>query len=310
MTENTMNLRIITWGLLSFLFTSFAIADNAPNPPPAPTAAAENKAADAKSKESKPTATKAATKEEHHVHWSYADGPGSPEKWGSIDKANVACAAGKTQSPININTDRVLKVELPTLEFSYKPSPLSIIDNGHTVMVKYGEGSNLLVDGRQYRLLQFHFHKPSEEAINGERTDMVVHLVHQHFDGSLAVVGVLMSTKPSISGKKTVFGGSDAPKENALISTLWSNVPLIKNQMSDLTLTIDANQLLPADKGYFTFMGSLTTPPCSENVLWMVMKNPIYVSSAQVKNFENLYPMNARPLQARGDRVIKESNTK
>jgi len=305
-----MNPKLALLGSLVLFFSASSYADNPPSPPSASiTSPAENKSADAKKSVPKTTASKSSAVDDHKVHWSYVDGAGSPEKWGSLDKANVACSAGKTQSPININSDRILKVDLPSLEFLYKPSPLSIIDNGHTVMVKYGEGSNLIVDGRQYRLLQFHFHKPSEEAINGERTDMVVHLVHQHFDGSLAVVGVLMSTKPPSTGKK-MFSSGDSPKENTLISTLWSNVPLIKNQMSDLALTIDANQLLPADRGYFTFMGSLTTPPCTENVLWIVMKNPIYVSTAQVKNFENLYPMNARPLQARGDRVIKESNTR
>jgi carbonic anhydrase len=204
--------------------------------------------------------------------------------------------------------DRAIKAELPPLEFLYRASPLSIVDNGHTVMVKYGEGSNLLVDGRQYRLVQFHFHKPSEEAINGERTDMVVHLVHQHYDGSLAVVGVLMTTKPSATARKSWFG-SESTKENPLINTLWNNIPLVKERVDSPGVIIDVNQLLPGDKTYFTYMGSLTTPPCSENVLWFVMKNPIYVSEAQVKNFDRLYPMNARPLQPKGDRVIKEAMT-
>jgi carbonic anhydrase len=268
---------------------------------------AEAKAADAKPKVAK-AASKPAEKAEHDVHWSYFDGPGGPDNWGSLDKANLACSTGKTQSPININVDRAIKAELPPLEFLYRASPLSIVDNGHTVMVKYGEGSNLLVDGRQYRLVQFHFHKPSEEAINGERTDMVVHLVHQHYDGSLAVVGVLMTTKPGASARKSWFG-SESNKENPLINTLWNNIPLIKERVDSPGVMIDVNQLLPADKSYFTYMGSLTTPPCSENVLWFVMKNPIYVSEAQVKNFDRLYPMNARPLQPKGDRVIKEAVT-
>ena len=272
---------------------------------------AETKAAEAKSSESKPkAATKAAAKPAEkpaaELHWSYVDGPAGPENWGSLDKANLACSNGKTQSPININVDRAIKVELPPLEFLYRASPLSIIDNGHTVMVKYGEGSNLLVDGRQYRLVQFHFHKPSEEAVNGERTDMVVHLVHQHYDGSLAVVGVLMSTKPAPTVRKSWFG-SESAKENPLINTLWNNIPLIKERLDSPGVMIDVNQLLPSDKTYYTYMGSLTTPPCSENVLWFVMKNPIYVSEAQVKNFDRLYPMNARPLQPKGDRVIKEA---
>ena len=274
---------------------------------PAGAAPGESKPAD------KPKATKAVAKSaekdahgSHDVHWSYIDGPGGPENWGNLSKANLACSTGKTQSPININVDRAVKAELPPLEFLYRPSPLSIVDNGHTVMVNYGEGSNLLVDGRQYRLVQFHFHKPSEEAINGERTDMVVHLVHQHFDGSLAVVGVLMNTKRLGSAKKSWFG-DDAGKDNPMIQTLWNNVPLVKGKTETPGVMIDVNQLLPADRSYFTYMGSLTTPPCSENVLWFVMKNPIYVSEEQVKNFDRIYPMNARPLQPKGDRLIKET---
>ena len=270
---------------------------------PAGAAPAEGKPAD-KPKSAK--AAKPADKDAHDVHWSYVDGPGGPENWGNLSKDNLACSKGKTQSPININIDRAVKAELAPLEFLYRPSPLSIVDNGHTVMVNYGEGSNLLVDGRQYRLVQFHFHKPSEEAINGERTDMVAHLVHQHHDGSLVVVGVLMSAKKPSSVKKSWFG-DEAVKENAMIQTLWNNVPLIKGKTEMPGVMIDVNHLLPADRSYFTYMGSLTTPPCSENVLWFVMKNPIYVSEEQVKNFDRIYPMNARPLQPKGDRLIKET---
>ena len=260
--------------------------------------------------ERKPKATKVAAKvvekDNHDVHWSYVDGPGGPENWGNLSKDNLVCLKGKTQSPININIDRAVKAELTPLEFLYRPSQLAIVDNGHTVQVNYGEGSNLIADGRQYRLVQFHFHKPSEEAINGERTDMVAHLVHQHHDGSLAVVGVLMTTKPPAANKK-YWWGSDEVKGNGLIQTLWNNVPLIKGKSEAPGVMIDVNQILPADKSYFTYMGSLNTPPCSENVLWFVMKNPIYVSEEQVKNFDRIYPMNARPLQPKGDRLVKET---
>jgi len=243
----------------------------------------------------------------HAVHWSYTDGPSGPENWGDLSGANLACSKGKTQSPININIDNAVKVDLPALEFVYRQSPLSIVDNGHTIMVNYGEGSNLMVDGRQYRLVQFHFHKPSEEAINGERMDMVVHLVHQRHDGSLAVVGVLMTTKPAPQ-RKSWWGSDDVKsKDNSLIQTLWNNIPLIKERVESPGVLIDANQLLPDEKTYFTYMGSLTTPPCSENVLWFVMKNPIVISEEQVKNFGRIYPMNARPLQPKGDRLVKEA---
>jgi carbonic anhydrase len=259
-----------------------------------------------KSKPAVKALAKTAEKEVHTHHWSYFDGPEGPENWGNLSKDNLACLKGKSQSPININVDRAVKVQLDPIEFIYRPSPLSIIDNGYTVMVNYGEGSNLMVDGRQYRLVQFHFHKPSEEAINGERTDMVAHLVHQHHEGSIAVVAVLMSTiKPATTRK--YWWGDDSIKENAFINTLWNNVPLVKGKTEIPGVMIDINQLLPADKNYFTYMGSLTEPPCTENVLWLVLKNPIYVSEEQVKNFDRMYPMNARPLQSKGDRLVKET---
>jgi carbonic anhydrase len=261
-----------------------------------------------KSNPAKLKASKDAAKLIESAHWSYIDGPTGPENWANLDKANLACSSGKMQSPININVDRALKTRLTPLEFLYRPSPLTIVDNGHTLMVKYGEGSNLLVDGRQYRLVQLHFHKPSEEAINGERTDMVVHMVHQHYDGSLAVVAVLMTTKMPDLERKSWFGSASV-EPNPLISTLWNNIPLVKEREESPGVIIDVNQLLPTSKDYFTYMGSLTTPPCTENVLWFVMKNPIYVSEDQVKNFDRLYPMNARPLQPKGDRVVKEAIT-
>lgn len=274
---------------------------------PAGAQVAEAKALDAKPKAVK-TAGKPAEKDAHHdVHWSYMDGPGGPENWGNLSKANLACSKGKTQSPININIDNAVKVDLPALEFAYRQSPLSIVDNGHTIMVNYGEGSNLMVDGRQFRLVQFHFHKPSEEAINGERMDMVVHLVHQHHDGGLAVVGVLMTTKRPATVRKSWWGDDSKPQDNPLIQTLWNNLPLVKERVESPGVMINVNQLLPEEKTYFTYMGSLTTPPCSENVLWFVMKNPILVSEEQVKNFGRIYPMNARPLQPKGDRLVKEA---
>ena len=266
--------------------------------------------------EAKPKTTGKAAKAEAKVeekgghgevmHWSYIDGPAGPENWANIDKANLACTKGKTQSPININLDNAVKVELDPLEFDYRPSQLAITDNGHTIVVKYGEGSNIFIEGRQYRLVQFHFHKPSEEAINGERMDMVVHLVHQHYDGSLAVVAVLLTTKMPAAARKYWWGSED-PKGNPLIQTLWNNIPIIKEQTDTPGNAINANQLLPQDRGYFTYMGSLTTPPCSENVRWFVLKTPVLVSEEQVKNFGRIYPMNARPLQPKGDRVIKET---
>jgi len=267
--------------------------------------------AEAKPKEAKAAAKPVEITLTEVVQWSYMDGPGGPENWGNLSKENLACMKGKSQSPININVDRAVKAEMAPLEFLYRPSPLSIVDNGYTVMVNYGEGSNVIAEGRQYRLVEFHFHKPSEEAINGERTDMVVHLVHQHHDGSFLEVSILMTTKPAVTNRKS-WWGNDEVKGNELFQTILNHVPLVKGRVEMPGVMIDANQLLlPADnRGYFTYMGSLSTPPCTENVLRYVMKTPIYVSEEQVKNFDRIYPMNARPLQPKGDRIVKESTSK
>lgn len=140
--------------------------------------------------------------------------------------------------------------------------------------------------------MQFHFHKPSEEKINGKAYDMVVHLVHQSKGGKLAVVGVLM----------------EAGKEQKLIRTLWTHLPLEQDKpvVRD-DVKIDPTQLIPPKPGYYTFLGSLTTPPCSEGVLWLVMKTPIQVSKEQLASFATVYKNNARPIQATNGRVIKES---
>jgi len=146
--------------------------------------------------------------------------------------------------------------------------------------------------GQQFQLVQFHFHRPSEERIDGKAYDMVVHLVHKSLEGKLAVVAVLLEK------------GSAQP----VVQSVWNNLPLEKNSELAARAPIDLNQLLPAARGYFTYMGSLTTPPCSEGVLWMVMKQPVTISPEQIGIFARLYPMNARPIQQAAGRLIKESN--
>jgi carbonic anhydrase len=146
--------------------------------------------------------------------------------------------------------------------------------------------------GRRFELLQFHFHRPSEERINGRQYDMVAHLVHKDAEGKLAVVAVLL----------------DRGAAQPVIQAVWNALPLEKNEAQAAPGTIDLNKLLPEDRRYYTYMGSLTTPPCSEGVLWMVMKTPVPVSPEQVDIFAHLYPMNARPVQRVAGRLIKESD--
>jgi carbonic anhydrase len=167
------------------------------------------------------------------------------------------------------------------------------VDNGHTVQVNYAAGSSIQVAGERYELKQFHFHKPSEERVNGRLYDMVAHLVHQSMDGRLAVVAVLFEA---------------GPFQNAFVRALWPHLPLeAGREIAPLEVKIDVNELLPAERTYYTFMGSLTTPPCSEGVLWLVLKNPVPITAEQVGVFGRLYALNARPVQPPHGRLIKES---
>ena len=224
-----------------------------------------------------------------HVHWGYA-GLGAPENWSKIKPGYATCSNGKRQSPIDIRGG--IKVDLEPIRFDYRPTQFRVIDNGHTVQVEVGEGSSITLTGRTYPLVQFHFHRPSEERINGKPFDMVMHFVHKDYDNSIAVVAVLMEK------------GSEHP----IIQTLWNYMPLeVGMDVAPPNVAIDLSRLLPASREYYTYMGSLTTPPCTENVLWMVMKNPVQVSPQQIGVFSRLYPNNARPVQPPNDRLIKES---
>ena len=223
-----------------------------------------------------------------HAHWDY-DGANGPAQWGKLDPAWGACDRGARQSPIDIQSG--IKVALDPIDFDYHPSHWTIVDNGHTVQVNFAPGNSIRVAGRQYDLVQMHFHRPSEEHVAGKTYDMVAHLVHRSADGKLAVVAVLI--EPGAA--------------NAIIDTLWANLPLERNDTLSPMVSIDPLQMLPEAREYWTYMGSLTTPPCTEGVLWLVMKTPKPWSADQIGVFARLYPMNARPVQAAGGRLIKES---
>jgi carbonic anhydrase len=227
--------------------------------------------------------------EHERVPWGY-DGKGAPQSWGELKPEFAACGEGKQQSPIDIQEGA--RLDLEPIKFDYRPAPLRIIDNGHTVQVNYAEGSSITVSGVRYDLKQFHFHKPSEERVNGKAYDMVVHLVHQSADGRLAVVAVLMEAGPP----------------NPFIASLWPSLPLEPGrEFSQPEVVVDLNNLLPDPRSYYAYMGSLTTPPCTEGVLWLVLKTPVSVASDQVGIFGKLYSMNARPVQPANGRLIKES---
>lgn len=221
-------------------------------------------------------------------HWSY-EGEEGPLAWGKLNPANIKCDLGERQSPIDIRDG--IKVELDTLNFDYKPSQFQVIDTGHTIQVNLSAGNYLNVSGKNFELNQLHFHRPSEERINGKGFEMVAHLVHKDRDAKLAVVAVLL----------------ELGEAHPVIQSIWNNLPLEKNELVKALKNIDLTQLLPKRHDYYTYMGSLTTPPCSEGVLWMVMKEPVQLSADQAAIFARLYPHNARPIQKTSGRIIKES---
>lgn len=223
------------------------------------------------------------------TEWSY-EGKEGPTNWGKLDSAYAACSIGHLQSPIDIEDAK--KSDLPALKFDYKAVPLNIINNGHSIQVNYAPGSTLTVGEKTYVLKQFHFHHPSEEHVRQHGYDMSAHLVHADETGHLAVVSVLLKR-------------GDA---NAVIDSVWKNIPAEKEKPVDVSgVTVNATDLLPADHGYYTFAGSLTTPPCSEGVTWYVLKTPMTISDAQFAKFATLYPDDARPIQPANHRAILET---
>jgi carbonic anhydrase len=232
----------------------------------------------------------ATAQEDHPAHtWDYGRSHG-PSHWGALEPEYAQCSSGHHQSPIDIRNPQ--KADLPPIQFDYKASPLDIIDNGHTIMINYRSGSLMSVGDKRYELKQFHFHRPSEERINGKAYEMSVHLVHADEQGKLAVVAILVQR------------GAD----NSLMHELWNDLPREKDKEEIFNnIEINVAKLLPADRGYYTLDGSLTTPPCNEGVMWYVMKDPVTVTDAGIKRFSKLYRDNARPTQPLNDRVVLET---
>ena len=221
------------------------------------------------------------------VHWSY-EGDTGPEHWGDLSPDYAACSNGVEQSPVDIPADT--PVNPPNISFSYQPSAVNIINNGHTIQVAYDPGSSITLDGTTYKLEQFHFHTASEHAVAGAHDPMELHLVHKNAQGGLAVVGVLLK----------------AGAENPAYASVFQNLP---TQVSEQPVpvagaTVDANQLLPAQRSYWRYNGSLTTPPCSEGVKWLVMNTPVELSDAQIAAFTAIIKNNERPVQPLNSRTF------
>lgn len=218
--------------------------------------------------------------------WGYS-GDESPEHWGDLSPEFETCKLGQNQSPINLIEMSVNRSN--SFSFVYNYTPLKIINNGHTIQFNYQEGSSLTIGNKSYELLQFHFHTPSEHKVEGKSYPMEVHLVHKSQDDQLAVIGVFLKEG----------------EYNPFIETLWSNIPTQKGEQTIRGITLNASALLPQNKSYYHYNGSLTTPPCTEAVNWYVLKQPIEISSEQLSKFQSIYNGNARPVQPLNQRVIE-----
>ncbi len=233
------------------------------------------------------TTLTSATKEEGKS-WGYIGDKG-PENWATLSSEFEVCQSGKTQSPVNLQS--LVDADLPALNVNYKDTPLRIINNGHTIQVNYESGSILTLDNQPYELLQFHFHHPSEHKVEGKALPMELHLVHKNKEGDLAVVGVFLKQG----------------KANPTLQKVWQSLPMKKSREKTISnVKINASDLLPEDRDYYRYFGSLTTPPCSETVNWIVLKEPVEISSQQVKKFAQIFPMNARPVQLVKRRFLLE----
>jgi carbonic anhydrase len=222
------------------------------------------------------------------AHWSY-QGETGPGHWGDIDAASKVCSAGSQQSPIDITTS--IKAQLPPLKIAWAKNADTIVNNGHTIQLNFEQGSTLTVGKNSYALLQFHFHHPSEHLIGGKSFPMEAHFVHRNFAGNLAVVGALMT----------------AGRTNAAFGKIVATMPAHEGTPVNAAAGIDPNKLLPALRGYYRYSGSLTTPPCSEVVDWLLLREPIQVAKADIDTFAKLYPMNARPAQKDNRRFLLSS---
>jgi carbonic anhydrase len=218
-------------------------------------------------------------------HWTYG-GEGGPEHWGELDPANMPCAIGKQQSPIDLSGALSAVVATPVPRWIPARGG-EVVNNGHTLQVNLAEGGSVKLDGKDYVLKQFHFHHPSEHTIDGKAFPLEVHFVNAAADGDLAVVGVLFEEGTA----------------NPNLDAIWSTAPTQEGEVH-ISHTLDAGKFMPATAGVFRYEGSLTTPPCSETVRWTVMATPITASASQIAAFASLFPHNARPVQPLNRRYV------
>lgn len=223
---------------------------------------------------------------EQPVHWGY-EGQESPEHWGELSPDFTLCEIGKNQSPINIQG--ALKANHCKLALAFQQGKQQIINNGHTIQINVSEGNTLHLDKETFMLQQLHFHSPSENEIDGKQFPLEGHFVYKNKDGSLAVLALMFKTG----------------KANPELAKAWQQIPTRVGQTTMLTHPIDIKALLPEKFDFYRFSGSLTTPPCSEGVIWMVLEQPVSASDEQIRQFLSaLHHTNNRPVQPLNGRII------
>jgi carbonic anhydrase len=226
--------------------------------------------------------------EEHGVsHWSY-EGQESAAYWGMLSPAYMVCEAGSHQSPINITMPRHATMQ-ERVSFHYQSASVRTLDNGHTIQVNVPPGSELHLNGRAYRLEQFHFHEPSEHHVDGRTYPMEIHLVHRDIKGHVVVIGLLV----------------EAGFPNQTLAELWTMLPTKAGEQGP-EHTFNPRALLPPGTHHVSYHGSLTTPPCNEGVQWIVLRDPVTMSAQQVEQFVSVIGHNARPIQPLHERQIRE----
>ncbi len=223
----------------------------------------------------------------HKAGWSY-HGETGPQYWGALDESYDLCAHGEQQSPIDLSDERI--APLPAIEIDFQPFVPTVINNGHTIEVDSAQHGKMVLDGKTYTLLQFHFHHLSEHTMNGQHFPLEAHFVHRAEDGTLGVLGVFFK----------------AGKANSDLQHIWDLAPKTPGKKHGKT-AFDAASLLPANRVYYRYEGSLTTPPCSQIVSWAIFSKPVEVSQAQIDAFARLYANNYRPTQNRYRRMVLKS---
>lgn len=223
--------------------------------------------------------------------WSYV-GRNGPMNWGRLDQAYRACLDGKQQAPIDIHGARLNKA-LEPIEYHYISGPVTLENDGHTIVGHVHPGSYILAGGTRYELQHFLFFHPSEVAVRGKLTDMSVHLVHSGPDGKMAIIAVRLVM--------------DRGDPNAVMATLWPHLPAAAGKVETVDEMVNPAGLLPGDRAYWTYMGSLSRPPCTEGVRWFVYQEPVSISNAQLNTFSALFRVNSRPLQEAHGRRIEAS---